>query len=172
MRVSVRLLLPSETPKRALCQSLSQFGRRWICGLVLLRPGAARPYSGVRTFGDGFRALAQQLTDVFNLDVRGAKPTPEYMPEVMPVEVFNLRFRQTVLKPAARGLQFDSRGFPDHSTRCTIAAVGFMVRTAQRILDKHSDEITFNYCPRCGGLAKTPKARQCRFCDHGWHSGA
>jgi hypothetical protein len=48
----------------------------------------------------------------------------------------------------------------------------FMVRTAQRILDKHSDEIAFNYCPRCGALAKTPKARQCSFCYHDWHSAA
>jgi hypothetical protein len=48
----------------------------------------------------------------------------------------------------------------------------FMVRTAQRILDKHSDEIVFNYCPRCGALAKTPKARQCRVCRHDWHSVA
>jgi len=48
----------------------------------------------------------------------------------------------------------------------------FMVRTAQRILDKHSDEIVFNYCPRCGALAKTPKARQCRVCHHDWHSVA
>ncbi|SRR5258706_6612824 len=37
----------------------------------------------------------------------------------------------------------------------------FMVRTAQRILDERSSEIAFNYCPRCGALAKTPRARQC-----------
>jgi hypothetical protein len=48
----------------------------------------------------------------------------------------------------------------------------FMMRTAQRILDEHSNEIAFNYCPRCGALAKTPKARQCRFCRHDWHSAA
>ena len=46
----------------------------------------------------------------------------------------------------------------------------FMIRTAQRILDEHSNEIVFNNCPRCGALAKTPKARQCRFCRHDWHS--
>jgi hypothetical protein len=34
----------------------------------------------------------------------------------------------------------------------------FMVRTAQRIIDEHSNQIVFNYCPRCGALAKTPKA--------------
>ena len=46
----------------------------------------------------------------------------------------------------------------------------FMIRTAQRILDDHSNEIVFNNCPRCGALAETPKARQCRFCRHDWHS--
>jgi hypothetical protein len=44
----------------------------------------------------------------------------------------------------------------------------FMVRTAQRILDKHGEKIVFNYCPHCGALAKTPKARQCRLCHRDW----
>ena len=48
----------------------------------------------------------------------------------------------------------------------------FMMRTAQRILDERCDEVAFNYCPRCGALARTPKARQCRFCCHDWHSAA
>jgi len=48
----------------------------------------------------------------------------------------------------------------------------FMVRTAQRIVDEHGDEIVLNYCPHCGALAKTPKARQCRLCHHDWHSAA
>jgi hypothetical protein len=48
----------------------------------------------------------------------------------------------------------------------------FTARTAQRILDQHNNEIAFNYCPRCGALAKTPKARQCRVCRHDWHSAA
>ena|SRR5579862_5396217 len=45
----------------------------------------------------------------------------------------------------------------------------FELRTAQRILDEHSREIAFNCCPRCGALAKTPKARQCHACHHDWH---
>jgi hypothetical protein len=45
----------------------------------------------------------------------------------------------------------------------------FVMRAAKRIVDEHSDEILFNCCPRCGALAKTPKARQCRFCRHDWH---
>jgi hypothetical protein len=48
----------------------------------------------------------------------------------------------------------------------------FMVRTVQRILGEHGNEIIFNHCPRCGALARTPKARQCRFCRHDWHSAA
>ena len=48
----------------------------------------------------------------------------------------------------------------------------FVVRTAQRILDEHGNEISFNFCPRCGALAKTPKARQCHVCYHDWHSAA
>ena len=51
------------------------------------------------------------------------------------------------------------------------AGIGaFIDRTAQRILDEHSNEIVFNNCPKCGALAKTPKARQCRFCRYDWHS--
>jgi len=48
----------------------------------------------------------------------------------------------------------------------------FMVQTAQRILDEHSGEVAFNYCPRCGALAKTPKARQCRASHLDWHSAS
>jgi hypothetical protein len=45
----------------------------------------------------------------------------------------------------------------------------FVARTAQRILDERRAEVRFNYCCRCGALARTPKARQCRFCRHDWH---
>lgn len=45
----------------------------------------------------------------------------------------------------------------------------FVEQTAQRILDEHPREITFNRCQRCGAIARTPKARQCRFCGFDWH---
>jgi hypothetical protein len=45
----------------------------------------------------------------------------------------------------------------------------FVERVAQRILDEHRDEVRFNNCPKCGGLTRTPKARQCRFCGFDWH---
>ena len=45
----------------------------------------------------------------------------------------------------------------------------FVERVAHRILGEHRDEVGFNNCPKCGALARTPKARQCRFCRFDWH---
>ena len=45
----------------------------------------------------------------------------------------------------------------------------FAMRTAERIFREHRKEISFNECPRCGRLAKTPKAKQCRHCYYDWH---
>jgi hypothetical protein len=45
----------------------------------------------------------------------------------------------------------------------------FAVHTGKRILHEHRDQIVLNRCPQCGRLARTPKARQCRFCRHDWH---
>lgn len=45
----------------------------------------------------------------------------------------------------------------------------FIERVAQRILGEHRDEVEFNNCPKCSALARTPKARQCRFCGFDWH---
>jgi hypothetical protein len=41
--------------------------------------------------------------------------------------------------------------------------------TATRILQEHRSEIFLNYCPECGGLARTPKSRQCPVCLYDWH---
>jgi len=45
----------------------------------------------------------------------------------------------------------------------------FLKRTAARMLAEHGDKVFLNRCPKCGGLARIPKAMQCRFCDHDWH---
>jgi hypothetical protein len=66
----------------------------------------------------------------------------------------------------ARGLLSND---PDLLKLASEGVDAFVMRTAQRILDQHPKEILFNYCPQCGALAKTPKARQCHFCRHDWH---
>jgi hypothetical protein len=48
----------------------------------------------------------------------------------------------------------------------------FVLQTGQRILKEHQGEIVLNCCPRCNALARTPRARQCRFCGHDWHTEA
>ena len=44
----------------------------------------------------------------------------------------------------------------------------FRERTAARILQVHSEDVLLNRCPRCDGLARTPTAKQCRFCGNNW----
>lgn len=48
----------------------------------------------------------------------------------------------------------------------------FVLRTGQRILNDHRNRIVLNCCPRCGAVARTPRARQCRACRHDWHEPA
>jgi len=45
----------------------------------------------------------------------------------------------------------------------------FQLTTAARILRDSADKVFFNRCPACGKLARTPTAKQCRYCRHDWH---
>jgi ribosomal protein L40E len=45
----------------------------------------------------------------------------------------------------------------------------FRQNTAERILKHHAANIYFNHCPKCGQLARTPQAKQCRYCGYRWH---
>lgn len=45
----------------------------------------------------------------------------------------------------------------------------FMYSTAERIYAQHQHELDLNLCPQCGKIARTPEAKQCRFCGHDWH---
>jgi hypothetical protein len=48
----------------------------------------------------------------------------------------------------------------------------FREKAVEKILRHHSSEIFFNNCPKCGKLARTPFAKQCRFCRYNWHDQA
>jgi len=45
----------------------------------------------------------------------------------------------------------------------------FELKTAQRILKDYGDKVFLNNCPKCGKLARTPRAKFCRHCGHDWH---
>jgi hypothetical protein len=41
-------------------------------------------------------------------------------------------------------------------------------KIVDRILTEHRDKVFINNCLVCGRLARTPSARQCRYCGHSW----
>ena len=43
------------------------------------------------------------------------------------------------------------------------------LKIAEVIMHDFRDKIFLNYCPNCGKLARTPNAKQCRFCCNDWH---
>lgn len=45
----------------------------------------------------------------------------------------------------------------------------FKRNIAKRIYAEHWIDIFLNYCPKCNKLARTPAAKQCRYCLHDWH---
>ncbi|MEO8711869.1 MAG: AbiV family abortive infection protein [Parafilimonas sp.] len=45
----------------------------------------------------------------------------------------------------------------------------YKTMTATRIYNEHKDELNLNLCPKCFKIARTPEAKQCRFCLHDWH---
>ncbi|HEX9062782.1 MAG TPA: hypothetical protein VF941_21640 [Clostridia bacterium] len=45
----------------------------------------------------------------------------------------------------------------------------FYVSVKNRILREHPDKIHLNYCPQCGNLTRTPRAKQCLKCKFKWH---
>lgn len=53
-----------------------------------------------------------------------------------------------------------------------LAALGeveFRRRVVERILREYASEVVLNRCPRCEGLCRTPRAKQCFRCGHSWH---
>lgn len=58
---------------------------------------------------------------------------------------------QNVLKALGQGIQ------------------AFTERLIQRLKIAHPDRFYLNLCPRCSQLARTPTAKQCRYCGHDWH---
>ena len=72
-----------------------------------------------------------------------------------------------------RSSRFYSQHISDDPSVLHLASDGhraFYLRTAERIFREHADKLSFNCCPRCGEVARTPTARQCRYCFHDWHN--
>lgn len=46
----------------------------------------------------------------------------------------------------------------------------FELNVARRIMRETPEKVFLNNCHKCGKLARTPLARQCRYCGHSWRS--
>ncbi len=46
----------------------------------------------------------------------------------------------------------------------------FKLKVVTRIWTEHKLELQLNLCPKCGKIARTPSAKQCRFCFYDWHN--
>jgi hypothetical protein len=71
-------------------------------------------------------------------------------------------------------LEFKKRHgqYSDDAKITTMIADGFDAfkrRVAERIYGEHKNELILNLCPKCGKVARTSLAKQCRFCCHDWH---
>ncbi|MBB4806992.1 hypothetical protein HNP38_002288 [Chryseobacterium defluvii] len=45
----------------------------------------------------------------------------------------------------------------------------FELNVAKRIMAETPQKVFFNNCPKCNKLARTPYAKQCRYCGYSWH---
>ncbi len=46
----------------------------------------------------------------------------------------------------------------------------FELGIVKRIMSETPEKVFFNNCPKCEKLARTPYAKQCRYCGYSWHS--
>jgi hypothetical protein len=72
----------------------------------------------------------------------------------------------------ARAKIFKDKFLTDDADALALLKNGFQqfaINTATRVYGQHADELNLNLCPECGKVARTPKAKQCRFCKHDWH---
>ncbi|WP_336702308.1 hypothetical protein [Chryseobacterium indologenes] len=45
----------------------------------------------------------------------------------------------------------------------------FEQNVVTRIMAETPEKVFFNNCPKCHKLARTPRAKQCRYCGYNWH---
>ncbi len=48
----------------------------------------------------------------------------------------------------------------------------FELNVAKRIMKESPEKVFLNNCPKCNKLARTPFAKQCRYCSHSWRDTA
>jgi hypothetical protein len=63
-------------------------------------------------------------------------------------------------------------GDPEIDAALTDGPEAFRRGVCARLLVEAGDQLFINRCPRCHRIVRTPKAKQCFWCGHDWHSAA
>ncbi len=102
-----------------------------------------------------------------------------YFSELMtPAEKVALRHQQSLIKlegdddGSRTKLYYRSGRLSDDPKVLKLLNEGpdqFLINCAERILKDCPEKVFLNLCPACKKLARTPDARQCRFCGFDWH---
>ena len=58
---------------------------------------------------------------------------------------------------------------PEILRQLDVGYVQFILNCAERVLRENPDKVFFNLCLKCEKLARSPLAKQCRFCGYDWH---
>ena len=71
---------------------------------------------------------------------------------------------------AMRQKALDLSGYQNPEIRefISMGIEDFRQHVCQRLLSSHRNDIFLNYCPECGNLTATPKAKLCLKCGHSW----
>ena len=65
--------------------------------------------------------------------------------------------------------RWGSNNSPDVVEALSKGHEAFREAVFQRLMNEHSEKIEINRCPKCNKIARTPKAKQCRWCFYKWH---
>ncbi len=79
---------------------------------------------------------------------------------------------EETLRNSARGsdkIEF-IYGFKDEKTNklLELGKAKLQLTIAENLIKRNRKEL-LNYCQKCKGLARTPRAKQCRHCGYDWH---
>ena len=65
--------------------------------------------------------------------------------------------------------RWGSKNNPDVVKALSNGYEEFREAVFQRLMNDHSNDIEINRCPKCNKIARTPRAKQCRWCFYQWH---
>jgi hypothetical protein len=92
-------------------------------------------------------------------------PSADLPPELL---MFANRYAERTRQQVEQFLSEDQLlNAPEVLTLLEDGEVAFRRRMAERILRDHAD-MALNRCPKCEGLCRTPKSKQCFRCGHKW----